>query len=142
LAHQKSPYHDLPEELFVRITLLPPTVAILALGLVSVTAQAADYDYHQARTVTTADSGPAPCQMPVVKVYRIKPNFCPTTLVRMIPSAVGPDCCCGMGCGPYGIPPIYASGQNVLVRQTPEMQERVKEFLTGLGALVEPQKTM
>ncbi len=76
--------------------------------------------------------------MPLTKVYRIKPNFCPQALVYMIPKAVGPDCCCGMGCGPYGIPPIYASGQHVVVRQTPAMQARVKEFLLELGALVQP----
>jgi hypothetical protein len=84
-----------------------------------------------------AEVGP-PCQSPVTKVYRIKPGFGPQTLVGMIPAAVGPGCC-GCDCGPYGIPPIYASGQNVLVRQTPEMQERVTEFLTELGALA-PKK--
>lgn len=118
--------------------LLASSLAIVALGVTQSTAQAADYD----DTVVTADAAPATCQMPTTKVYRIKPNFCPMALVHMIPAAVGPDCCCGMGCGPYGIPPIYASGQNVLVRQTPEMQERVKEFLTDLGALVEPKQVM
>lgn len=91
-----------------------------------------------AETITT-EVGP-PCQIPVTKVYRIKQGFCPQALVCMIPAAVGPACC-GCECGPYGIPPIYASGQNVLVRQTPEMQERVAEFLTELGALVPVKKT-
>jgi hypothetical protein len=80
-----------------------------------------------------------PCQIPVTKAYKIKPGFCPQALVCMIPGAVGPGCdCCD--CGPYGIPPIFAAGQNVVVRQTPEMQERVAEFLTDLGA-IEPKKT-
>jgi hypothetical protein len=114
--------------------LLASALALLALGLVATTSQAAD-NYQ---TTLTADSGVETCQLPVTKVYRIKPNFCPQALVYMIPKAVGPSCCCA-GCGPYGIPPIYASGQNVLVRQTPDMQERVKEFLTDLGALVEPK---
>ena len=119
--------------------LLASALAIVALGAVQTTAEAADYLYNNA--VATPDSAPEICQMPVTKAYPIKPNFCPTTLVQMIPNAVGPDGCCGMGCGPYGIPPIYASGQNVLVRQTPAMQQRVKEYLTSLGALVEPKKT-
>jgi hypothetical protein len=85
-------------------------------------------------------ASPAPCQLPVVKVYRINPNFCPTALVHLIPAAVGPACG-GCDCGPYGIPPIYAAGQNVIVRQTPEIQERVAEFLTELGALVPKKRT-
>lgn len=115
--------------------LLASALALLALGVASTTSQAADDD----QTTLTANNGAAPCALPVTKIYRIKPTFCPSALVWMIPKAVGPDCCCGAGCGPYGIPPIYAAGQNVLVRQTPEMQERVKQFLTELGALVEPK---
>jgi hypothetical protein len=88
-------------------------------------------------TAAVETAGP-PCQLPVTKAYRIQPGFCPQTLVYMIPKAVGPGDC-GCDCGPYGIPPIYASGQNVLVRQTPEMQERITAFLTELGALV-PKK--
>jgi hypothetical protein len=87
---------------------------------------------------TAAAENAAPCQLPVTRIYRINPGFCPQALVYMIPKAVGPSCCCN-DCGPYGIPPIYAAGQNVLVRQTPEMQERITEFLTELGALV-PKK--
>ncbi len=79
-----------------------------------------------------------PCQLPTTKVYRINPGFCPQALVYLIPNAVGPSCS-GCECGPYGIPPIYASGQNVLVRQTPDMHERITEFLTEMGALV-PKK--
>jgi hypothetical protein len=112
--------------------LLASGLAIAALGFVQSTAVAADYGY-------TASGGAETCQMPVTKAYHIKPNFCPQALVTMIPGAVGPSCC-GGGCGPYGIPPIYAAGQNVMVRQTPDMQERVKEFLTDLGALAVPPK--
>ena len=116
------------------------TLAICAFAAASATTQAADFDddFEYNPTVKTADTAPDLCEMPVTKVYRIKPNYCPQALVYMIPSAVGPDCCCGMGCGPYGIPPIYASGQHVVVRQTPAMQARVKEFLIELGALVQP----
>ena len=113
-------------------------LAIAVLG--AQTSEGAKYEYNE--PVTTPDPAPEICEMPVTKAYRIKPNFCPRALVYMIPNAVGPDCCCGMGCGPYGIPPIYAAGQNVLVRQTPAMQARVKEFLTELGALVEPKQAM
>ena len=88
---------------------------------------------------TQPETAGPPCQLPTTKVYRIKPGYCPQTLVYMIPKAVGPGCC-GCNCGPYGIPPIYASGQNVLVRQTPEMHERITEFLTELGALVPSKK--
>jgi hypothetical protein len=119
-------------------TLLTSALAIAALGVARL-ATAESYEYNP--TVRTADAGDVEtCELPVMKVYRIKPNFCPQALVYMIPAAVGPSCCCGNGCGPYGIPPIYASGQNVLVRQTPAMQQRVKEFLTDLGALVEPKR--
>ncbi|REK10835.1 MAG: hypothetical protein DWQ37_15450 [Planctomycetota bacterium] len=111
-------------------------LALAALGVSHTAAQAAIFDEEIATPATAA-----PCQLPVTKVYRIKPGFCPQALVYMIPQAVGPSCCCG-GCGPYGIPPIYASGQNVLVRQTPEVQERVTEFLTDLGALVVPKRAM
>jgi hypothetical protein len=118
-------------------TLLTSALAVLALGLARA---AAATEYNPAPEAVAGDV--ETCEMPVTKVYRIKPNFCPQALVYLIPSAVGPSCCCGAGCGPYGVPPIYASGQNVLVRQTPAMQVRVKEFLTELGALVEPKKVM
>lgn len=118
--------------------LLASALAVAALGAAQSTADAADYAYYE--PVATPGQTIEICQMPVTKSYQIKPNFCPRALVYMIPNAVGPDCCCGMGCGPYGIPPIYASGQYVLVRQTPAMQERVKEYLTSLGALAEPKK--
>lgn len=111
-------------------------LALAALGVTHTAAQAARFDEE----VATPEA-PVPCQLPVTKSYRIKPGFCPQALVYMIPKAVGPSCCCG-GCGPYGIPPIYAAGQNVMVRQTPEVQERVAEFLTDLGALVVPKKAM
>jgi hypothetical protein len=100
----------------------------------SIAESATDENYP---TATLETAGP-PCQLPVTKVYRIQPGFCPQTLVYMIPKAIGSGCS-GCDCGPYGIPPIYASGQNVLVRQTPEMQERITAFLTELGALV-PKK--
>ncbi len=96
------------------------------------TVDAPTYQTDYAETV-----GP-PCQLPTTKIYRINPGFCPQALVGLIPTAVGPSCC-GCECGPYGIPPIYASGQNVLVRQTPDMHERITEFLTEMGALV-PKK--
>lgn len=83
------------------------------------------------------------CQLPYTKSYQIKPTFCPAKLVALIPQAVGDDgegCCCGDDCGPYGIPPIYAVGSYVMVRQTPAVQARVAEFLTDLGALVPSRK--
>jgi hypothetical protein len=119
--------------------LLIGALAVTVFGFARLTV--ADDEYNP--TVQTAGAGDVEtCEMPVTKAYRIKPNFCPQALVYLIPQAVGPGCCCGNGCGPYGIPPIYASGQNVLVRQTPAMQERVKQFLIELGALVEPKKVL
>lgn len=112
-----------------------------ALALAATSAQAfAAEDIGDSETMTTAavETAAPPCQLPTTKVYRIQPGFCPQTLVYMIPQAIGPGCC-GCDCGPYGIPPIYAAGQNVLVRQRPEMHERITEFLTELGALV-PRK--
>ena len=113
---------------------------VLALSSCGATVAAANETPIEDITVETAaleTVGP-PCQLPTTKVYRINPGFCPQALVCLIPKAVGPSCC-GCECGPYGIPPIYASGQNVLVRQTPEMHERITEFLTEMGALV-PKK--
>jgi hypothetical protein len=138
LAHLRNPANSTPTGgTVVSKILLTSALALAAIGVARFAA-ADDEQYNP--TVRTADTGVETCEMPVTKVYRIKPNFCPQALVYMIPRAVGPSCCCGNGCGPYGIPPIYASGQHVLVRQTPAMQERVKEFLTELGALVEPLK--
>ncbi len=113
----------------MRKIILASAVALAAWGASPLVAAAASFE------------SVAGCQLPTTKVYRINPGFCPQALVYMIPKAVGPSCCCG-GCGPYGIPPIYASGQNVIVRQTPEMQERVTEFLTDMGALVVSKKAM
>ena len=112
----------------MRKLILAGTLAFAACGAAVATAA----QEHITGETIVSEVGP-PCQIPVTKAYRIKPGFCPQSLVCMIPAAVGPGCC-GCDCGPYGIPPIYAAGQNVLVRQTPEMQERVAEFLTELGA--------
>ncbi len=112
----------------MRNILLASTLAVVVLGASQAASRAASFQPT------------APCQLPVMKVYRIKPGFCPQALVYMIPNAVGGGGCCGCDCGPYGIPPIYASGQNVLVRQTPDVQEEITEFLTDLEALVEPKK--
>jgi hypothetical protein len=127
LARLILPHYPPTGGTVVRKIFLAGALALMACG-----ASAALAD-----NVSSDAAGP-PCQLPVTKVYRIKPGYCPQALVAMIPNAVGPGCC-GCQCGPYGIPPIYAAGQNVLVRQTPEMQERITEFLTELGALV-PKK--
>ena len=80
---------------------------------------------------------PPLCEAPVTKSYKMQPGFCATTVACMIPNCVEPD---GSGdcCAPYGIPPVYAAGNYVLVRQTVEGQKRVAEFLTRLGAYVPP----
>jgi hypothetical protein len=137
----------------VRGILLAGALALIVFSLCPLAASAAIYDEPAAAPVAEPAAvaealavaeamvpGPGPCAAPVTKSYRIKQGFCPQALVRMIPGAVGPDCCCGGGCGPYGIPPIYAAGQYVMVRQSLEMHERVKEFLTDLGALAEAKK--
>jgi len=111
------------------------------LAVVALAALAAGPSARAQEPAAAAPSiGPC-CGLPVTKVYRIKPGFCPQALVYLIPKSVGAGPCCSGDCGPYGIPPIYAAGQNVLVRQTPEMQERVAEFLTELGA-IEPKKAL
>lgn len=73
------------------------------------------------------------CQAPLTKSYRIEPGFCPQQLVCLIPNCIpgGSDCC-----GPYGIPPIYAAGNYVLVRNSKENHELVAKFLTEMGAYV------
>ena len=84
-------------------------------------------------SAAVSGSGYPLCPPSVTKSYRVEPGFCPQHLVAMIPQAVSADSC-GTCCGPFGIPPIYAAGNYVMVRQTPEVQERVAEFLTNLGA--------
>jgi hypothetical protein len=77
------------------------------------------------------------CEAPVTKSYKIQPGFCPQQLVCMIPNCIsdhGSACC-----GPHGIPPIYAAGNYVLVRQTREGQAEVAKFLTDLGAYIPPK---
>jgi hypothetical protein len=74
------------------------------------------------------------CKVPVTKSYRMQPGFCPQQLAAMIPQAVSGGCAdC---CGPQGIPPIYVSGNYVLVRQTPDVHEQVAKFLEEMGAYV------
>jgi hypothetical protein len=80
---------------------------------------------------------PPLCEAPVTKSYKMQPGFCATTVACMIPNCVEPDGSCDC-CAPYGIPPVYASGNYVLVRQTVEGQKRVAEFLTQLKAYVPP----
>ncbi len=114
-------------------------LAILALGLTSRAAPAAVADGPE----LLDDFGPVVatvpmCPVPVTRSYLIEPNFCPVQLVALIPQFVPDEGPCA-SCGPPGIPPVYASGQYVLVRQTPEMQERVARFLTDMGAYV-PRK--
>ena len=75
--------------------------------------------------------------LPVTRTYRIRPEFCPRQLVAMIPQFVPGGGPCA-SCGPYGIPPIYTAGNFVVVRQTPEVQERVAKYLMDLGAYVPP----
>ncbi len=93
------------------------------------TGDVADYPFAHAE---------AACQMPETRAYRINVGYCPQKLVCLIPKVVGPggDTC---ECGPYGIPPIYAAGQNVMVRQTPKVHERITHFLMEMGALVIPK---
>jgi hypothetical protein len=77
------------------------------------------------------------CRAPLTKSYRIAQGFCPQQLVGLIQNCAGlswADCC-----GPYGIPPVYASGDFVLVRQSTDGHERVAKFLTGLGVYTAPK---
>jgi len=92
-------------------------------------------------TVVAADCYDCPAtaiRVPLTKAYRIQPGFCPQQLVSMIQRCVPVDGSCA-GCGPYGIPPIYAVGNSVVVRQTPEGHERIAKYLSDLGVFVPPQ---
>ncbi len=80
------------------------------------------------------------CQLPVAKTYRIQPSFCPQELVVMIPQCVPGGC--SSECGPYGVPPIFASGNQLVIRQTPEVHERIVQYLTSLGAYLKPVKVV
>ena len=71
----------------------------------------------------------------VTRSYRVQPGFCAQQLVCMVASCVPAP---GPGCESYGIPPIYAAGNWVMVRHTPEGQEQVAKFLEELGAYKPP----
>ena len=97
--------------------------------------------FHTSTPIAFADCYDCPgtaIRVPLTKWYQIQPGFCPQQLVAMIQRCV-PIEGCGPNCGPYGIPPIYVAGNSVLVRQMPEVQERVAAYLTELGAYV-PRK--
>ena len=81
------------------------------------------------------------CQVPLTKSYRVQPGFCPQQLVAMIRCGVTPDGSAEC-CGPHGIPPVYAAGNFVLVRQSAEGHARVAAFLTELGAYVPPRRPL
>ena len=107
---------------------------ISVLTIVALTAWTAQANAKQFQAGTTSF---ALCQAPVTKAYKIQPGFCPRQLVMLLPQGVpsdgSSDCC-----GPYGIPPIFASGNNVVIRQSPEMHVRITKFLRDMGALVPP----
>ena len=77
------------------------------------------------------------CKVPLTKSYAILPGFCAQQLVGMIARSVPADC--NECCGPFGVPPIFAAGNYVVVRQSTEGHERVAKFLTGLGVYVPPK---
>jgi hypothetical protein len=106
--------------------------AILALAAMLNTLQA-----ETAHWTKQAPNGFPLCRMPVTKTYRIQPEFCPQQIVALIQQYVP---CCGSCdcCGPYGVPPVFAAGQNVIVRQSPEMHDRIAQFLTDAHAMVQP----
>lgn len=85
---------------------------------------------------TQIQSGPYLCQAPTTKAYRIRPGFCPQQIAGLIRQ--GMPCGSGECCGPYGIPPVYVAGNNVLVRQSPEMHVRVAKLLNDMGVTVPP----
>ena len=101
---------------------------------------AAMWNTSQAETVNStiqAPNGFPLCRVPVTKAYRIQPEFCPQQLVAVIQQNV--QCGGSYGCcGPYGIPPIFVAGQNVVIRQSPEMHARIAKFLTDMGATIPP----
>jgi hypothetical protein len=120
----------------VTIIACKSVLAIVALAAAQATALAAT-------TPCCQPCGPSPCssaalcKVPLTKSYRVENGYCAQQLVGMIAQCVPAECAdC---CGPYGIPPIYVAGNFVLVRQTPEVHERVAKFLTDLGAYVPPK---
>jgi hypothetical protein len=89
-----------------------------------------------ARWATQIPNGACLCQAPTTKAYQIRPPFCPQQIAALLRQSVP----CGSGgcCGPYGIPPVYVAGQNVLVRQSPEMHLRIAKMLDDMGLTVPP----
>jgi hypothetical protein len=78
--------------------------------------------------------------LPVTRAYRIQPDFCPRQLVALIPQWFPGSGECS-GCGPYGVPPIYASGSWVVIRQTRSTHEQIAHYLVELGAVMPTKGT-
>ena len=112
--------------------------SLARISVLTILAMAAAYASALAATNGTgAPNGTAfpLCQTPLTKGYQLQPGFCAPQVAAMIPHAVDSNGCCEC-CGPFGIPPIFAAGNNVVVRTTPEVHERVARFLIDLGAYV------
>jgi hypothetical protein len=106
-------------------------LAILILAAAANGSQAAT-----ARGATGIQYGPCLCQAPTTKAYQIRPAFCPQQIAVMIRQGV--PCGSGECCGPYGIPPVYVAGNNVVVRQSPEVHLRIAKLLNDMGVTVQP----
>jgi hypothetical protein len=92
-----------------------------------------------ARWAAQIQYGPSLCQVPTTKGYQIRPGFCPQQIAVMIRQGV--PCGSAECCGPYGIPPVYVAGNNVVVRQSPEMHLRIAKLLSDMGVTV-PRTTV
>ena len=88
-----------------------------------------------ARWAKQAPNGMMLCRAPVTKCYQIRPEFCPQQIVTLVRQSVPGDGWCDC-CGPYGVPPIFSAGHNIVVRNSAETHVRIAKFLDDMGVTV------
>jgi hypothetical protein len=106
-------------------------LAILILAAAANGSQA-----ETARWATQIQYAPCLCQVPTTTAYQIRPPFCPQQIAAIIRQGV--PCGAGECCGPYGVPPVHVAGNNVVVRQSPEMHLRIAKLLIDMGVTARP----
>jgi hypothetical protein len=113
-------------------TLMPITARTCAFAILALTVTLSTALAETARWTKQAPNGMMLCRVPVTKCYQIRPEFCPQQIVALIRQSVPGDGSCDC-CGPYGVPPIFAAGNNIVIRNSAEAHDRIAKFLNDMG---------
>jgi hypothetical protein len=111
------------------------TARICGFAILALTATFSTALAETARWTKQAPNGMMLCCVPVTKCYQIRPEYCPQQIVALIRQSVQEDGSCDC-CGPYGVPPIFAAGNNIVIRHSAEMHVRIAKFLDDMGVSV------